>query len=57
MVALLEKKVLVSFPDKNSNFRYPQVGVVIIEDNAEIGCGSTIDRGSLSNTIIGKILI
>ena len=42
------------FPNKDSNFRYPQVGVVIIEDNVEIGCGSTIDRGSLSNTIIGK---
>ena len=25
-----------------------------IEDNCEIGCGSTIDRGSMSNTIIGK---
>ena len=36
------------------NFRYPQIGLVIIEDNAEIGCGSTIDRGSLSNTVIGK---
>ena len=39
---------------KNCNFRFPQIGVVIIEDNVEIGCGSTIDRGSLSNTIIGK---
>ena len=28
--------------------------MVIINDNAEIGCGSTIDRGSMSNTIIGK---
>ena len=27
---------------------------VKIEDNCEIGCGSTIDRGSMSNTIIGK---
>ena len=27
---------------------------VIIDDNAEIGCGSTIDRGSISNTFIGK---
>ena len=27
---------------------------MIIEDNCEIGCGSTIDRGSMSNTIIGK---
>jgi len=26
----------------------------LIEDNCEIGCGSTIDRGSMSNTIIGK---
>ena len=26
----------------------------IINENSEIGCGSTIDRGSLSNTIIGK---
>ena len=42
------------FPNKPLNFRYPQIGIVIIEDNAEIGCGSTIDRGSLSNTIIGK---
>ena len=51
---VIGKKGFGFFPDKNSNFRYPQVGIVIIEDNAEIGCGSTIDRGSLSNTIIGK---
>jgi UDP-3-O-[3-hydroxymyristoyl] glucosamine N-acyltransferase len=42
------------FPEKESNYRYPQIGVVIINDNAEIGCGATIDRGSMSNTIIGK---
>ena len=51
---VIGKKGFGFFPNKNSNFRYPQVGVVIIEDNVEIGCGSTIDRGSLSNTIIGK---
>ena len=51
---VIGKKGFGFFADKNSNYRYPQVGVVIIEDNAEIGCGSTIDRGSLSNTIIGK---
>ena len=51
---VIGKKGFGFFPDKNSNFRYPQIGAVIIEDNAEIGCGSTIDRGSLSNTIIGK---
>ena len=42
------------FPNINQNIRYPQIGMVIIEDNVEIGCGSTIDRGSLSNTVIGK---
>ncbi len=42
------------FPKKNSNLRYPHVGIVIIEENCEIGCGSTIDRGSMSNTVIGK---
>ena len=49
----MEKRIWF-FPNKPLNFRYPQIGIVIIEDNAEIGCGSTIDRGSLSNTIIVK---
>ena len=51
---VIGKKGFGFFPNKDSNFRYPQIGIVIIEDNVEIGCGSTIDRGSLSNTIIGK---
>ena len=51
---VIGKKGFGFFPKKGSNFRYPQIGIVIIEDNVEIGCGSTIDRGSLSNTIIGK---
>ena len=42
------------FPIKSKNLRYPHIGVVLIEDNCEIGCGATIDRGSMSNTIIGK---
>ena len=42
------------FPQKEKNFRYPHIGIVIINDHCEIGCGSTIDRGSLSNTVIGK---
>ena len=42
------------FPTQNKNLRYPHMGIVIIEDNCEIGCGSTIDRGSMSNTTIGK---
>ncbi|WP_440672285.1 UDP-3-O-(3-hydroxymyristoyl)glucosamine N-acyltransferase [Candidatus Pelagibacter sp. HIMB1715] len=42
------------FPNKNKNLRYPHIGIVIIEENCEIGSGSTIDRGSMSNTVIGK---
>jgi UDP-3-O-[3-hydroxymyristoyl] glucosamine N-acyltransferase len=42
------------FPVNNSNLRYPHIGIVIIEDQCEIGCGVTIDRGSLSNTVIRK---
>jgi len=34
--------------------KFPQVGNLIIEDNVEIGSNSTIDKGSLSNTIIGN---
>ena len=51
---VIGKKGFGFFPDKKKNFRYPHIGIVIIEDNSEIGCGTTIDRGSLSNTIIGK---
>ena len=50
---IIGKKGFGFFPDKEKNFRYPHIGIVIIEDNCEIGCGSTIDRGSLSNTTIG----
>ena len=51
---VIGKKGFGFFPNKDKNIRYPHIGIVIIEDNSEIGCGSTIDRGSLSNTIIGK---
>ena len=51
---VIGKKGFGFFPHKDKNFRYPHIGTVIIEDNCEIGCGSTIDRGSLSNTIIGR---
>ena len=42
------------FPIKEKNLRYPHIGIVIIGENSEIGCGCTIDRGSMSNTLIGK---
>ena len=46
--------IVLELTNNEKNYRYPQIGVVIINDNSEIGCGSTIDRGSMSNTIIGK---
>ncbi len=52
--SVIGKKGFGFFPEKNKNTRYPHIGMVIIEDNVEIGCNNTIDRGSLSNTIIGK---
>ena len=51
---VIGKKGFGFFPNNTGNIRYPHIGIVIIADNCEIGCGSTIDRGSLSNTIIGE---
>ena len=51
---VIGKKGFGFFPNDNKNIRYPHIGIVIINENCEIGCGSTIDRGSLSNTEIGK---
>ena len=51
---IVGKKGFGFLPNNIKNIRYPHIGIVIIEDNCEIGCGSTIDRGSMSNTVIGK---
>jgi len=51
---VIGKKGFGFFPKKVKNFRYPHIGTVIINDYVEIGCGSTIDRGSMSDTVIGK---
>jgi UDP-3-O-[3-hydroxymyristoyl] glucosamine N-acyltransferase len=34
--------------------KFPQLGQVIIEDDVEIGCNSTVDRGSLGTTVVGQ---
>lgn len=34
--------------------KVPQLGGVVIEDDVEIGAGSTVDRGSLGDTRIGR---
>jgi len=41
-------------PLKGKNLRFPHIGKVIINDNAEIGANCTIDRGSMNDTVIGK---
>ena len=50
---IIGKKGFGFLPDKKKNIRIPHIGIVIIKDNVEIGCNNTIDRGSVSNTIIG----
>jgi UDP-3-O-[3-hydroxymyristoyl] glucosamine N-acyltransferase len=34
--------------------KFPQIGTLVIEDDVEIGANSTIDRGALGRTRIGK---
>ncbi len=51
---VIGKKGFGFFPRDGNNYRFPQIGIVLINDYSEIGCGSTIDRGSISNTVIGK---
>ncbi|MDR1494804.1 MAG: UDP-3-O-(3-hydroxymyristoyl)glucosamine N-acyltransferase [Rickettsiales bacterium] len=40
--------------DKGFNYKIPQIGLVIIGDNVEIGSSTCIDRGALEDTVIGK---
>ena len=37
-----------------SHLKVPQIGRVIIQDDVEIGAGTTIDRGAIRDTIIGE---
>ncbi len=41
-------------PQKDKNIKMPHIGRVLINDNVEIACGCTIDRGSVDDTEIGK---
>lgn len=42
-------------PNKNGEYsKVPQIGNVIIEDNVDVGAGTTIDRATLGSTIIRK---
>ncbi len=39
--------------DREKQYKIPQVGGVVIEDDVEIGANVTIDRATVGNTIIG----
>jgi UDP-3-O-[3-hydroxymyristoyl] glucosamine N-acyltransferase len=41
-------------PGAAGHIKVPQVGRVIIQDNVEIGAGTTIDRGGVDDTVIGE---
>ena len=36
------------------HLKIPQLGRVIIQDRVELGCSSTVDRGSLGDTVLGE---
>lgn len=42
------------YRDENSWVKMPHAGSVVIEDNVEIGSGTTIDRGMIDNTYLRK---
>ena len=41
-------------PGDEGHAKVPQVGRVIIQDDVEIGAGTTVDRGAIRDTIIGE---
>ena len=51
---IIGKKGFGFLPNNQKNLRYPHIGIVYIGKNSEIGSGTTIDRGSMSNTVIGQ---
>ena len=41
-------------PDGKEWIKIPQIGAVVIGDDVEIGSNTTVDRGALDDTVIGK---
>jgi len=41
-------------PVGGSHLKMPQVGRAVIEDSVEVGANTTVDRGSLGSTVIGR---
>lgn len=41
-------------PSPSGHMKVPQIGRVLIQDDVEVGAGTTIDRGSTRDTVIGQ---
>jgi UDP-3-O-[3-hydroxymyristoyl] glucosamine N-acyltransferase len=41
-------------PGERGHIKVPQLGRVIVQDDVEIGAGTTIDRGAIRDTMIGE---
>lgn len=41
-------------PGPGGHLKVPQIGRVVLQDDVEIGAGTTIDRGALRDTVIGE---
>jgi UDP-3-O-[3-hydroxymyristoyl] glucosamine N-acyltransferase len=41
-------------PDRDGYVKVPQVGTVVVGDDVEIGCNTTVDRGAIEDTVIGN---
>ena len=41
-------------PTPNGWYKMPQTGIVVLENDVEVGCGSTIDRPAVGETKIGS---
>jgi UDP-3-O-[3-hydroxymyristoyl] glucosamine N-acyltransferase len=41
-------------PGRDGHLKVPQVGRVIVQDDVEIGAGTTVDRGASRDTMIGE---
>jgi len=41
-------------PSPRGHLKVPQLGRVVIQDDVEIGANTTVDRGALSDTVVGE---
>jgi UDP-3-O-[3-hydroxymyristoyl] glucosamine N-acyltransferase len=41
-------------PGPDGHLKIPQVGIVVVQDDVEIGANSTIDRATLGETVVGR---